>query len=149
MLNLIMVNQNSLSNNNICWNTNELHLWLMTNKAILSRYFTQLGQLVSCRQTVHGRSVSHLDLLLNDWTKVQILSQESEFLRCVGVERLPCVLFKDLMNCYFNFDGCKKDILLLSIRVVIYHVDIFLIIYVKNDNGVEIDSYNEKEISII
>lgn len=70
-------------------------------------------------------------------------------MRCVGVERLPCVLFKDLMNCYFNFDGCKKDILLLSIRVDIYHVDIFLIIYVKNDNGVEIDSYNEKEISII
>lgn len=57
-------------------------------------------------------------------------------------------IFKDLMN-YFNFDGCKEDILLLSIRVIIYDVDIFLIIYVKNDNGVKTDSYNEEEISII
>lgn len=50
---------------------------------------------------------------------------------------------------YFNFDGCKEDLLLLSIRVVIYDVDIFLIMYVKNDNGVKTDSYNEEEISII
>lgn len=62
-------------------------------------------------------------------------------------------IFKDLMN-YFNFDGCKEDILLLSIRVVIYDVDIFLIMYVKNDNGVKTvitiyNSYNEEEISII
>lgn len=50
---------------------------------------------------------------------------------------------------YFNFDGCKEDILLLSIHVVTYDVDIFLIMYVKNDNGVKTDSYNEEEISII
>lgn len=50
---------------------------------------------------------------------------------------------------YFNFDGCKEDILLLFIRLVVYGVDIFLIMHVKNDNGVETDSYNEEEISII
>ena len=50
---------------------------------------------------------------------------------------------------YFNFDGCKEDILLLSIRLVVHGVDIFLIMHVKNDNGVETDSYNEEEISII